>query len=228
MNKYSKFLGLERYKTTKVKLAKSNAKIKVHLKFERPCEELRKIKYKNRLNKSQKILNDIYTNFAEKFNEVKPLKSEGNIYGAKLELTFKELVKISKLQFIEWISITKIEGFKKRKLKYKKPYFSVVSKVLIDIEGIKKNRLSTELRIMLIQAKTKKEACQNVFKDFKEYEKPYFNPKGRIVQWKLIKIIDSYETDVYKSGDFKNRYGVEVYSKMFKKNSKRIFKKIEK
>ncbi|MEM8528795.1 MAG: DUF4288 domain-containing protein [Bacteroidota bacterium] len=218
-------LGLENFKIKQKELIESNPKIKVKVKFKYPSVELKKYKPKNRLKLSKEILLNTYREFKSEYKRCKPLGGN-DIYGVEFSLRYNELKEVQKNEYVEYISLVKIEGIERKKKKKIPIYFSVVTKILIEVEGLKKSKSSNELRIILVGAISSKDAKKKVTKGIKKYEKPYLNPYGKIVQWKLEEIIHCYETTISDEIEVNDEYGVEIYSRIFK-NEKSIQKVIK-
>lgn len=220
--KESKIYRLEEFKIKKKELVKENPNLTIHVNFEYSVIELKKFKPRKRPKKQKEWLSKCYHKINSKFENCEPLGGE-NIYGAKVYIKYHELKKVEKLEYVESIFVTEIEGIEKKKLEKEKKYITLAAQVRIDVEGIKKKKMRYELLFMTLKANSIKKAKKLLKKDFKQNSKPYLNPYGRIVRWSLEKVLDGYETIIAKPDDINDKCGVEVYSKIFK-NKKEIEK----
>ncbi|HEX8022879.1 MAG TPA: DUF4288 domain-containing protein [Mucilaginibacter sp.] len=86
--------------------------------------------------------------------------------------------------------------------------------VVIEEEGILPKKQQIEKRFVLIKAKSGEDAYEQLEKREHEYARPYLNPYGRFVRWRVECYDDCYETDIESPADLDNPAGVEVYSKL--------------
>ncbi|MEO0581746.1 MAG: DUF4288 domain-containing protein [Bacteroidota bacterium] len=222
-------LGLDRYDINEKALKKTNASLVVNLKFKYPDAELIDSSPKKRQQKLKKILKGYYHEIQTYFPNSKPLGQPDLFFGAEIQLKYRKLEKVQKLDFIEWIRITEIEGMQKKKEKKTPNYYTVVATLVIDLEGEKKKKLSHEMRMMLVKASSSKAAKKKVKKEIQAYEEPYLNGEGKRVHWRFKEIIDCYETTIGDVIKIKGQAGMELYSKIFKneKAMARVTKEIQ-
>lgn len=217
-------IGLERFKGKPKQWKQLNPIIKVQVKFKYPSVELKDHKPKNRLALSRKILQAHYQTLASQYKKCQP-RGEKELYGAVLSLPYHQLPLLQKNQTIEYISVLKIKGVKRRKEKKTPRYFSVVLQIIIEVEGVQQKKCLNELRVVLIKASSMEQAKKKVKKGV-QADAPYLNPMGRLVHWKLKRIVDCYETPMEDLQEIHGVLGVEVYSK-FLKNEKTFQKLIK-
>jgi len=70
--------------------------------------------------------------------------------------------------------------------------------------------LDVEDRLVLVRAKSEREAEARLSRKWRAYSKPYLNPYGELVRWKLTEIRDVYEL----FDDEIDPSGTEVYSRI--------------
>jgi hypothetical protein len=104
---------------------------------------------------------------------------------------FHSLLKIPNLEFI---SIDKIPGYKRRKPVRVEvdQWFAVQARFAIQIEGQTKGMQTYEDRILLVKATSANKAEKKLLREFKEYSKPYLNSDGYMVRWMFEKVLDTY------------------------------------
>lgn len=204
------------YSLSDEKLSKLNPETLVSVSFKYPdIEKLSKYNYKKRL-KVVRLLEEGYHNEVGKM--LSNLESRGKIkeqraFMMKIRIKFSDLNELRLLKFVSRISILKIKGIQKKPTKTNKDqYYNVVAKVRVEVEGVKKKKNRLELRMSLIKAGSIKDAKRRTLNDYKKYALPYLSVKGRIIHWKLIKILDLYETGISHVSEFSDKEGVEVYS----------------
>ncbi|MEL6623922.1 MAG: DUF4288 domain-containing protein [Bacteroidota bacterium] len=222
-------LGLDRYDINEKALKKTNPSLVVNLKFKYPDAELMDFSPKKRQQKLKKILKGYYQKIQTYFPNSKPLGQPDLFFGAEVRLKYRKLKKVQKLDFIEWIRITEVEGMQKKKEKKIPDYYTVVASLVIDVEGEKKKKLSHEMRMMLVKASSGKAAKKKVKKKIQAYEEPYLNGEGKRVHWQFQEIMDCYETTIGEAIKLKGQDGIELYSKIFKneKAMRRVIKEIQ-
>ena len=215
-------IGLERFKGKPKQWKQLNPTIKVQVKFKYPSVELKEHPPKNRLALSREILKAHYQTLASQYKKCQP-RGGKELYGAVLSLPYNQLPILQKNQAIEYISILKIKGAKRRKEKKTPTYFSVVLQVVIEVEGVKQKKLLNELRVVLIKATSMEQAEKKVKKGV-QTDAPYLNPAGRLVHWKFKRIVDCYETTMGNLQEIHEVGGMEVYSKFIK--NEKTFQKL--
>lgn len=223
-----KVFSIRHFCSTKKELAKLNPSVEISINLKYPeIKLLTEYKIKKRPKVARNIL-------SQKCNETRQLietlggrilDEKSRPFEIKAAVKYLDLKIIQKQNQIEIIWLTKIDGIRKKKINTNRQFYVVVSKVRIRIEGIPKKKNDLELRISMIKAKSGKKAIKKTTADYKEYAKPYLNTDGRIVIWELVKVLDVYETGVYKSTEF-NKNSVELYSKFIR--SEKLLKSLEK
>ena len=207
---------LKRFGTTIKKIKKENPKliIRVHLKYTHYTEV---VKYapKKRMQLIESKRNKMYNELCKKLDAVgKPLDGNSPRRGLTYEISFSELDKLnlSRNDTVSYCSIQEIEG--KKVKKPNRSFISVKVRIGIRVEGFNKGRQSYEDRIVLVKAKSTKDAKLKVKKGVKKESVPYLNSNGRLVNWKFEKILDAYETGIVSLKEYNEKYGVEVFSRI--------------
>lgn len=90
--------------------------------------------------------------------------------------------------------------------------FFGIATFVVQIEGKKKGKQTVETRFLLVEANSKKEAKSKLKKEFKKYQKPYLNDKGRMVQWTYANDLEIYNTFLEKSDLKTVKEGMEIFS----------------
>jgi hypothetical protein len=117
-------------------------------------------------------------------------------HGLTCRLKVADLDRVRELSDIGYIWVRRVEGLRRSSPKPQEEWFAVRGRVMIQIEGQKKGLQSYEDRILLVRARTFREAERRALREFVNYAKVlYLNPSvdGSL---KLEKIIDVYETDL--------------------------------
>jgi hypothetical protein len=136
-------------------------------------------------------------------------------------LRVADLDRIRRLPGVGHIWVRGVEGLRRSRGKPQEEWFAVRGRVMIQVEGQKKGLQSYEDRILLVRAPSSRDAERRAVREFFDYAKlVYLNRAGRMIRWKLEKIIDVYETDM-KDLDPK---GTEVWSSL---HSRRMRKEYE-
>jgi len=142
-------------------------------------------------------------------------------HGLRCKLRVEDLDRVRELRGIGYIWVRRVEGLRCSPRKPQEEWFAVRGRVMIQIEGQRKGLQKYEERILLVRARTFREAERRALREFVNYAKLlYLNPSGRIVRWKLEKIIDVYETDLEEL----DPRGTEVWSSL---HSRRMRKEYE-
>jgi hypothetical protein len=142
-------------------------------------------------------------------------------HGLRCKLRVIDLDRVRKLPGIGYIWVRRVEGLRRSPRKPQEEWFAVRGRVMIQIEGQTKGLQSYEDRILLVLARTFREAERRALREFVNYAKLlYLNRSGHIVRWKLERIIDVYETDLEEL----DPRGTEVWSSL---HSRRMRKEYE-
>jgi hypothetical protein len=134
--------------------------------------------------------------------------------GIKVKAPFSLLKIIAERDEIETIFIENIQNAKKIKNITKPKYFCIKMTIAIEVEGKINGLQDFEERFVLIKAKSSDEAIMKLEKNNDEYSKPYLNPYGQLVRWRMESIDDCFETDIDNLKEFNKSEGVEVFSRL--------------
>lgn len=157
------------------------------------------------------------------FDEYESSGTKKRPIAVKTKIKFASLTQLNKLDFVKSISIESIDHamqIKVSEVPYDK-YFCVKMTVSIEIEGLAPKKQQIEKRFVLIKAISSDDAYEKLEKQKDNYSAPYLNSDGRFVRWRIDSFDDCYETDIINPNDFNNPAGVEVYSKLSTRKSKR-------
>ena len=111
---------------------------------------------------------------------------------------------------VQYLSIDSVVGLKKRHSRPKPAWFCVWAIVAIQIEGQVKGNVTVEDRLVLVKARDHQDAERRLRPEWEAYGKPYLNPYGYLVRWRMIAVRDVYA--LY--GDDIQPSGTEVYSRL--------------
>jgi hypothetical protein len=200
--------------------------VAIHLKYP-SIKNLVNYTPKKRKKKVKLELKKQYLFLKNKLPKVKRLGSKKKPRGITLSIRYKELIKVKKIDCISLILISNINGYKKKKTKEIKSFFTVNVRINIQVENQKKGWQEYENRLVIIKAKSFKKAEEKVVKELKKAETPYLNPFGYLVKWKFEKVLDCYETFIEDKNEFDFKYGTEVFSQIKRRKIKKskIWKK---
>jgi hypothetical protein len=196
--------------------------VTIHLKY-LSIKKIIKYKPKKRRLKIRLELKKQYEFLKSKLPKVKikRLGTKSKPRGMTLSIRYKELIKLKELDCIFYLSISNIDGYKKKEFKQIKSFFSVKVRIVIQVENQKKGWQKYEDRIVIIQAKSFKKAEKRVVKELKKTETPYLNPFGCLVKWKFEKVLNCYETFIEDKKEFDFKYGTEVFSEIKRRKIKK-------
>ena len=131
--------------------------------------------------------------------------------GLRCKLRVRDLDQLQGLPGAGDVWIHHVEGLRRTPRKPSDEWFAVRGRVMIQVEGRERGLQTYEDRIVLVRARTFREAEQRALREFARYAKNvYLNAAGRMVRWKLEKIIDIYETDLENL----DPNGTEVWSSL--------------
>jgi hypothetical protein len=113
---------------------------------------------------------------------------------------------------MEFVFVNSVRGLRAKQSARVRRWFCVWCCMAIQIEGRRRGMISVEDRLVLVEARSAKEAEAGVVRQFRRTheEAPYLNGAGYFVRWKLTGIEDTYEL-LDKEID---PGGTEVYSRM--------------
>ncbi|NHA07102.1 DUF4288 domain-containing protein [Mucilaginibacter sp. HC2] len=136
--------------------------------------------------------------------------------GLKTKVKYTALSKLDKLDLVRSIWIESVEHATKieAESKIQDKFFCVKMTVVIEIEGLSRKKQEIEKRLVLIKARSAEDAYQKLRDQKDEYAKPYLNPGGRFVRWRIDSFDDCFETDMNSIEEMNDAAGVEVYSKL--------------
>jgi hypothetical protein len=110
---------------------------------------------------------------------------------------------------LQYVSIHAINGRRKRPLS-RETWFCVWGLVVIQIEGRDRGMVDVEDRLVLVKARDRDHARKKLRRDWHDYGEPYLNPYGYLVRWRLVSVVDVYDTNL----DSIDPDGAEVYSRI--------------
>lgn len=207
----------------KVSNTKRSAGVKIVIRYPEQ-DQFINLKPKERIKAINKCFRDNYKKLIalELFEscEISALKKKPQTIIAKLK--YNQLKTIARLNYVAsiWIqSVDHAELLIKEKILPDR-YFCVKMTVVIDVEGILPKKQQIEKRFVLIKAKSGADAYEQLEKRKHEYTRPYLNPDGRFVRWRIDSYDDCYETDIESPADLDSPAGVEVYSKLSTRKNK--------
>jgi hypothetical protein len=137
------------------------------------------------------VIRKLPTKIIEPF---KPANKKESPRGVTAVLEAKKFHSLLKIPNLEFISIDKIPGYKRKKpVKVEvDQWFAVQARFAIQIEGQTKGIQTYEDRILLVKATSSNKAEKKLLREFKEYSKPYLNSDGYMVRWMFEKVLDTY------------------------------------
>ncbi|MFC0517456.1 DUF4288 domain-containing protein [Mucilaginibacter angelicae] len=181
----------------------------------KPKERVKAINKNFRDNYEKLIALELFESF-----EISGPKKRPQSVIAKLK--YNRLKNVAMLDYVASIWIQSIEHAEPliREKVLPDKYFCVKMTVVIEEEGILPKKQQIEKRFVLIKAKSGDDAYEQLEKRGHEYTRPYLNPHGRFVRWRIDSYDDCYETDIESPVDLDNPVGVEVYSKLSTRKNK--------
>lgn len=214
--KSEKLVGIEGFDISKSALLKSSKQVTVEIKFIHvdyksvlPFKPSERVKLRDDFR--HRIINKFIKNHIK--NSFKRIKRGKNTFAIQTIYSGKDLAGILKLKEVKRIFILEIYGLKKKRVKKNnnEKVFGVKCNIKIQFEGFKSGRQMIDESIYLVRAKDFESAEKIFEKEFKKFEKVYFNTDMVLVKISLGEVVDIFETllDDY-SGMFKVE---EVYSR---------------
>ncbi len=191
-------------------------RIRIHLKYP-DYKDLLNLKPNERIKEIRQRKRDKFKEFTSSikkdFNRVGSIKDPS---GLEISCSKSEVLKYNNDRRIENISILVSEDSTNLDFESIELYYAVVARFAIQIENRTKGLQDYEDRILLVKAKSGKEAEKKLKLGFKNYEKPYLNPLGELVRWKFEEFIDWYETSYDSLEDMLNdeKEGIEIFSRL--------------
>lgn len=128
------------------------------------------------------------------------------------EVKVADIPAIAQLDIVSSIQIEKTNGEKRKRRvvsKPKKRYYCVKMTVAIQVEGHEKGMQGVEERYVLFKASSEDEAITKAKESASTYVKPYLNPAGELVRWKVESFDDVCEVVPDNQQDLN---GAEVFS----------------
>ena len=101
----------------------------------------------------------------------------------------------------------------------RRQWYAVRARYAIQVEGATKGRQSYEDRIVLVRARSFKQAAKKFRKQERDYGRPYLNSDCEMVRWHLEQITDIYQTDIENL----DSEDTEVYSRLSRRRMKRRY-----
>ncbi|MGB0983724.1 MAG: DUF4288 domain-containing protein [Saprospiraceae bacterium] len=211
----AKIIILDAYKTTTTALESSNPKVtaSIYLKYPNYKQWL-KLKPKKRIEAIRTAQNEQFEAFKTDLAALSVDTSKMELHQIEVTLPYQNLLQIEPNIAIERVFIHKIDGVETENEASDSSFFGVKARCVIQVEGQKRGQQSVEERILLVRAKSFKQAKKRVQKAFKKYETPYLNTEGYQIIWKLDKIVEVYDTGVVDIKEFDSKEGVEVFSRI--------------
>jgi hypothetical protein len=187
----------------------------IYLKY----PEISILKHLSPSDRKKKVGHELAERFEELVHLVLPAKyarigTKKQPRGIQTSLPLDKLKLISGLDYIGHIYIKEISPAIKKRYGSPQGFYCIKMTVAVEIEGIEKGLQTFEERLVLIRAKSEKDAYSKIEQRVEEYGKPYLNSDGRQVRWRIESLDDCYATDVTRLSDFNNPNGVEVFSKL--------------
>src|SRR5215470_16918748 len=93
---------------------------------------------------------------------------------------------------VQYLTIDSIVGLRKRRSRPTVAWFCVWAVVAIQVEGQVKGNVTVEDRLVLVKARDHHDAERRLRPKWTAYGKPYLNPYGYLVRWRLITVRDVY------------------------------------
>jgi hypothetical protein len=123
----------------------------------------------------------------------------------------RKIAAVARAAGVSTVHVVRVEGFRApSRPTPKETWFCVRALVAICIEGQRAGMQSTEDRFLLVLARSFEDAKKRLSKSWPSYATPYMNSTGRLVSWRLDKIVDIYDVDETKI----DPAGTEVYSRL--------------
>ena len=204
--------------------------VRIHLKYPvytdildlAPKERLKVIRQRQRDN-FEEIVKEI------KEKEYNRIGTNTSPSGLELTCSKKELLGFTKNPIIDYISIASKQELADTDNEPIELYFAVKTRFAIQIENREKGLQDYEDRILLIKARSLKDAEKKLKEGFKEYEEPYINGHGELVRWKFEEFFDWYETSYSSLEDMleDEQEGIEIFSELKSRrlNRERMWKR---
>jgi hypothetical protein len=134
----------------------------------------------------------------------------GDPVGLRATVDAKEVARVARLSCVESMRILRIPGLRRKRVGvWREPrWFSVKALFAIQYEGQTRGLQTYEDRIVLVQARSEREARKKAMREFRQYEAPSLTVTGHFFRSCLEKILDVYDL----SSDTIDPAGTEVYS----------------
>lgn len=133
-------------------------------------------------------------------------------------LLYDHLERLARFRFVESVSVNAGKVRKAAATETGDRFFCIRMTVVIEIEEAKVGSMQLyDDRFMLIKAKSIDAAYAKMERQKKEYVKPYLNPEGHFVRWRIESLDDCFVTDITDSADLDSSEGVEVFSVLKKR-----------
>lgn len=120
----------------------------------------------------------------------------------------RKIAAVARAGGVSTVYVVRVVGFRATSRRTpKESWFCVRALVAICIEGQRSGLQSTEDRFVLVLARSSENARKRLSKSWAAYATPYMNSTGRLVSWRLDKIVDIYNVNEAKI----DPAGTEVY-----------------
>jgi len=182
-----------------------------------PKERVKQIDLTFKENQKRLIALKLFDQYELKGNKRRPT-------GVKAMISFNKLHELDQLEYVGGITVKSVSGARlkrKKTARVKQRYFCVKMTVVIEVEGVLATKESIEERFVLIKAKSFEDAYEQLEKQKDAYADPYLNSDGRFVRWRIESFDDCFSTDIFTQSDINDPVGVEVYSKLKSRKTKR-------
>jgi hypothetical protein len=158
------------------------------------------------------------------FDQFEVYGSKRRSTGVKATISANKLHELEQAEYVGGVTVKSVSGARPKRKKIarvKRQYFCVKMTVIIEVEGVLATKELIEERFVLIKAKSVEDAYEQLENQKDAYADPYLNSDGRFVRWRIESFDDCYETDIFRQSDINNPAGVEVYSKLKSRKTKR-------
>ena len=145
----------------------------------------------------------------------------GDPVAVRLTVPANKVRSIFNLNGADRVNILRIRGGpRRRRLKRTDPrWFAVKARFALQFEGQTRGMQDYEDRILLVQARSFKDAERKAMREFRQYGLVSLTTTGHLGRWTFETILDIYETDI----EALDPKGTEVYSEMKKRRMKREY-----
>ncbi len=141
----------------------------------------------------------------------------GDPVAMRVTIPAKAVRSLLDLRCVDRLNILQIKGRRRKRRPPKEPaWFAVKARFAIQYEDQTRGMQEYEDRILLVQARSFKDAERKAMREFRQYGMLSLTVTGHFFRWTFETILDIYETWV----DQMDPDGMEVYSEMKKRRIK--------